>query len=1502
MKEVHFVENTWTSLPVYTVEFLQDTVKPTGEIYIPKPIWKKPAGQAVHGVDALKLTCQVNSLKESPSIVIGDTGAAPTLISESFLNSLRATKPKRRKGRDLELNQLTGVADTSDYVKIDLYFASQLGTVRLQGVEAYIVKDMKANLLIGEDTQTAWQIHTIRARESKYWKIGDSPHLIPGLPSPIPVESFTAQWSTTHKADKKGVKKPLENNASRRTLQKALAQSNLTIKPESIATITGISKGGPYNDAMYFEACPLARGKDSFICAASGIVNVSKDGTFLVKIANTSQRNIRVRSGELLGTIRKAKDTLRPKSELSDSELNELATKTTMIATLIDGLDEVKTRATPEPSKEDPESNWGPKTTDPGPEQIYPSEMLREFIDVDPSLRPDQRDALYKVVEQNVSAFGFDGRLGHLDAKVHIELLPGTKPLSQPPYGASPAKRELISDQVDAWLAQDVIEESKSPWGAPVLIVFRDDKKPRVCIDYRRLNKVTVADQHPIPKQTDILQALSGAQYLSVFDALSGFTQLEFDKESRPLTAFRTHKGLHQFKRMPFGWRNGPAEFQRAMQEILSPFLWLFTLVYIDDIIVYSKTFEEHLHHVDVVLKAIANSGLTLSPPKCHLGYQSIIVLGNKVSRLGLSTHHEKLRAIWELKAPHDRKSLMTFLGTAVYFAAYIPYFSWMATPLFKLLRGQHEERNGPIEWLELHQKCFDTIKAALVSAPVRGHPEAGHAYRLYTDASDFAIAGTLQQVQYIAVKDLLYTRAYKRLQDAYNKGLPPPDMVLRLSKDFDDKRPVLTWSKNWEDTEVPVERVIAYWSRVLHSAETRYSATEREALAAKESLVRFQPFIEGERILLVTDHAALTWAKTYENANKRLAAWGLVFAAFPEMVIVHRPGRVHSNVDPLSRLPRIPEFVSPSRQDLPTSDASTEYEEMQRIWTAFVKERTLALDVNAITTRSRNKKNLAKPSATTDEEASEQPSLLNDSSIEKVVKESSKGKTEDVIDLSGGNQLHLYANEEVILRFKSGYKADRSFSPILARSKKEKDIDGKFRAYRLSDNGLLYFLDSDHKIRLCVPKSEIKTILQEIHDGAHESAHAGRERTLSAVREKFYWPSLRKDVSDYVKSCDVCQKVKHDRSGKTGYLKPLEIPAQPFDTISLDFISGLPMSNGKNAILVVVDKLTKYAHFIPTTTEINASETAQLLFDEIIKTYGLPRVIVGDRDPRWTSSLWQELAQLMNTRLALSTSKHPQTDGQTEAMNQQLETMLRAYVQHDKKSWSQWLNILHLAYNNSRHSSHQQTPAYLLFGYHPRTPTNVLREQGLKLESYSTPVQLRVQDIRDHRDAARDAITKSADKQAYQYDKRRNMPRFKVGDEVLINPHSLELLESKGEAKKLVQRYIGPFEVTEIISPTSYRLRLPDTYPMHNVVNLEHLTKYTRSPDTDRTLLPNPRDFIQASEEYEIERIVQERTRKGKTSYLVRWIGYGAEHDLWLSRYELRNAPEILANWKLSQ
>ena len=497
--------------------------------------------------------------------------------------------------------------------------------------------------------------------------------------------------------------------------------------------------------------------------------------------------------------------------------------------------------------------------------------------------------------------------------------------------------------------------------------------------------------------------------------------------------------------------------------------------------------------------------------------------------------------------------------------------------------------------------------------------------------------------------------------------------------------------------------------------------------------------------MLLVTDHSALTWAKTYENANRRLATWGLVFAAFPELVIIHRPGRVHSNVDPLSRLPRLPEFVSPAREDLPSQNLSTEHEDLRRLWDDFIKERELSTDSYAVTTRTpkkrRSKKtnsNTRTPNTTTGTEA--------------------KSKNEkDKAPITPSN-LHVYINNKVVHNFVEGYRNDKDFASLITRTLEEPQDARKHHTYRIGNNGLLYFEDADHKVRLCVPASERRNLVKEVHDSAHESAHAGWERTLAALRDRFYWPRMRLDVTEYIRSCDPCQKIKHDRGAGLGFLQPLEIPIYPFDHISLDFITGLPPSHGKDAILVVVDKFTKYVHFIATMAEVTAEELASLLFKRVIKFFGMPTRIIGDRDPRWTSSVWNSLALLFGTRLALSTSKHPQTDGQTEAMNQHLETMLRAYVRKDQTDWSAWLDVLQFAYNNSTHSSHKGKPAELLLGYKPQSPLDFLKEQGLTVLQGQHDLQTRLMELAAHREAARDAIKRNTDRQAFQYDKGRKV------------------------------------------------------------------------------------------------------------------------------------------------
>jgi hypothetical protein len=336
----------------------------------------------------------------------------------------------------------------------------------------------------------------------------------------------------------------------------------------------------------------------------------------------------------------------------------------------------------------------------------------------------------------------------------------------------------------------------------------------------------------------------------------------------------------------------------------------------------------------------------------------------------------------------------------------------------------------------------------------------------------------------------------------------------------------------------------------------------------------------------------------------------------------------------------------------------------------------------------------------------------------------------------------------------------------------------------------------------------------------------------------------------------------------------------------------------------VVVDRLTKHASFIPTTSGLTAQGFADLFVEHVATRFGLPDSVIADRDPRWTSDFWTAVSAAIKTKMSLSSSHHPQHDGQTENVNRQLETMLRAYVSKDRADWAKWLKLLEFAYNSNIHASIGTTPFLLLYGFEPKAPLDYLLPKnwattgtpGMRKESSAYLEELRV-----HRENARLAIARAQDEQSKYFNRgRRDIPEFKVGSKVLINPHSLEWIESKGDGAKLMQRWIGPFEVLQKINPKAYRLRLDNRYPGFPVFNYDHLKPYTESAgisDTDRLRMPDTRVENKVFEEYEVEKVIGKRYDKSRRQnmWLVRWKNYGPQHDSWQTKKDLRNAPEIL-------
>lgn len=365
-----------------------------------------------------------------------------------------------------------------------------------------------------------------------------------------------------------------------------------------------------------------------------------------------------------------------------------------------------------------------------------------------------------------------------------------------------------------------------------------------------------------------------------------------------------------------------------------------------------------------------------------------------------------------------------------------------------------------------------------------------------------------------------------------------------------------------------------------------------------------------------------------------------------------------------------------------------------------------------------------------------------------------------------------------------------------------------------------------------------------------------------------------------------------------------------------MDFIPELPLSNGYDNVLVIVDKFTKYSIFIPCTTSITEDKTAKLFFKHVIAHFGIPRQVITDRDTRWRNDFWKEICRLMGMKRALTTSFHPQADGQTEILNQSLEIALRAYIGPHRDDWIDHLNALSLSYNSTPHTATTFSPAYLLRGYTPMTSSTIIndgssitrpseldREQPTSLNDKATAM---VHEFEECRTRAKEALLLSQIHQQRAYNKGRTEEEFEEGDQVVLNAHSLELLKKeKGRGKKLLMRYDGPFEILRKISPITYQLRMPASYGVHPIISIAHLERYRTSPPEfgERPTKSLHRNDFEVLVEHNVDAIIGERFRKVRNGrrvreYKTRFTGYGPESDEWLPAGNLKNAPLVLKAW----
>ena len=441
----------------------------------------------------------------------------------------------------------------------------------------------------------------------------------------------------------------------------------------------------------------------------------------------------------------------------------------------------------------------------------------------------------------------------HNIAKTSINHVINTIPHSPPACRAypQPDKEEALYKIIQEFLAVGLVTESHSPYAAPAMLVKKSDGSPRLVIDYKKLNSITIKDSSPLPNLEDVLRKLGkGYRVFSKLDLKSGFYQIPINEHDKIKTAFITPFGLYQFNVLPMGLKNSPPTFQKVMLETLED-CRSFSLVYLDDIIVYSSSFQQHLSHLESVLQALSNKRIVLNPPKCTVAVQSIDYLSHTISATTIRPSTEKIDAILRIAEPRTLSQANHFLGALGWYRKFIPSFAEIAAPIHRITNLPKAHRHK-FKWTESQTKAFHALKQLLISTPLFLHyPRSNSPLILTTDASNFAIGGVLQQ------------EIDGQLRNLY------------------------------------------YHSQLMTTSQRRYSTIEKEALAIYKCFERMRPYLLGQDIIIMTDHCPLCCIMSKSIRNPLVNRISILLQEFNIIKVLHIKGRENCLPDFLSRYPK---------------------------------------------------------------------------------------------------------------------------------------------------------------------------------------------------------------------------------------------------------------------------------------------------------------------------------------------------------------------------------------------------------------------------------------------------------------------------------------------------------------------------------------------------------------------------------------------------------------------